>query len=148
VNTQTNSANTGYNTINKYPHADYVCIDEPEMRLAYQDKFGKLEDLIIKTSKKLNCANITITRGHMGALTYSKKEGFFETPIFSKEIVDRMGAGDAFLAVTAPLVCKKIPADLVGFIGNTVGALAVKIVGNKTPIEPVPLFRFITALLK
>ncbi|MBI2916174.1 MAG: adenylyltransferase/cytidyltransferase family protein [Elusimicrobia bacterium] len=148
VNTQTNSANTGYNTITKYPRADYICIDEPEMRLAHQDRYGKLEDLILKTSKNLNCQNVTVTRGHLGSLIYSKRDGFFTTPIFSKEIVDRVGAGDAFLAVTAPLVAKKAPTDLVGFIGNAVGALAVRIVGNKTPVEPVPLFKFITALLK
>ena len=148
VNTQTNSANTGYNTINKYQRADYVCIDEPEMRLAHQDKFGRLEDLISKTAKKLKCGHVTVTRGHLGSLTYSKKEGFFETPIFSKEIVDRVGAGDAFLAVTAPCAAKGIPSDLLGFIGNTVGALAVRIVGNRTPVEPIPLFKFMTALLK
>jgi len=148
VNTQTNSANTGYNLITKYKKADYVCIDEPEMRLAHQDKFGKLENLILKTAKKLNCQHVTVTRGHLGSLTYSKKEGFFETPIFSKEIVDRVGAGDAFLAVTALCVAQKIPTDLLGFVGNTVGALAVRIVGNRTPVEPVPLFKFITALLK
>lgn len=148
VNTQTNSANTGYNTISKYPHADYVCIDEPEMRLAHQNKFGKLEDLIEKTAKQLRCDYVTVTRGHLGSLVYSKKDGFFTTPIFSKEIVDRVGAGDAFLAVTAPCVAKNVPPELIGFIGNTVGALAVRIVGNRTPIEPVPLFKFITALLK
>lgn len=148
INTQTNSANTGYNTITKYPRADYVCIDEPEMRLAHQDKFGKLEDLILKTARKLHSKNITVTRGHLGSLTYSRKDGFFETPIFSKEIVDRVGAGDAFLAVTAPCAAKKVPTDLLGFIGNAVGALAVRIVGNRTPVEPAPLFKFITALLK
>lgn len=148
INTQTNSANTGYNTITKYPRADYICIDEPEMRLAYQDKFGKLEDLILKTAKRMQCKHVTVTRGHLGSLTYSKKEGFFETPIFSKEIVDRVGAGDAFLAVTAPCVAKNVPTDLLGFIGNAVGALAVRIVGNRTPVEPVSLFKFITALLK
>lgn len=148
VNTQTNSANTGYNTILKYPKADYVCIDEPEMRLAHQSKFGKLEDLILKTAKTLHCQYITVTRGHLGSLSYSKKHGFFETPIFSKEIVDRVGAGDAFLAITAPCVAKGLPPDLIGFIGNTVGALAVKIVGNRTPVEPIPLFKFVTALLK
>ena len=148
VNTQTNSANTGYNTINKYPRADYVCIDEPEMRLAHQDKFGKLEDLIQKTARKLRSSTVTVTRGHLGGLTYSAGKGFFQTPIFSKEIVDRVGAGDAYLAVTAPCVARKVPTDLLGFIGNAVGALAVRIVGNRSPVEPVPLYKFITALLK
>ena len=34
VNTQSNSANLGYNLITKYQRADYVCIDAPEARLA------------------------------------------------------------------------------------------------------------------
>jgi hypothetical protein len=38
--------------------------------------------------------------------------------------------------------------DMVGFIGNAVGALAVRIVGNRSPVEPVTLYKFITALLK
>ena len=148
VNTQTNSANTGYNTISKYPHVDYVCIDEPEMRLAHQDKFGRLEDLVLKTAQRMKCGNITVTRGHLGSLVYSKKHGFAETPIFSKEIVDRVGAGDAFLAVTAPCVAKGVPPNLLGFIGNAVGALAVRIVGNRTAVEPTALYKYITALLK
>jgi hypothetical protein len=37
---------------------------------------------------------------------------------------------------------------MVGFIGNAVGALAVRIVGNRTAVEPVPLFKFINALLQ
>ena len=59
-----------------------------------------------------------------------------------------MGAGDAFLAVTAPCVAAGFPSELVGFIGNAVGALAVRIVGNRAPIESVPLIKFITAILK
>ena len=34
VNTQTNSANFGYNLITRYPSASYVCIDAPEAHLA------------------------------------------------------------------------------------------------------------------
>jgi sugar/nucleoside kinase (ribokinase family) len=81
-------------------------------------------------------------------MTSGESEGVFEIPVFSREIVDRVGAGDAYLAVTAPCVAAGYPMDVVGFIGNAVGALAVRIIGNKTAVEPVPLFKFITALLK
>jgi len=50
--------------------------------------------------------------------------------------------------VTAPCAAAGYPPEMVGFIGNAVGALAVRIVGNRTPVEPVPLFKFITALLQ
>ena len=54
----------------------------------------------------------------------------------------------AFFALTAPCVAQKAPMDLVGFLGNAVGALAVGIVGNRTPIERVPLIRYVEHLLK
>ena len=69
-------------------------------------------------------------------------------PVFTSEVVDSIGAGDAYLAITAPCVAAGFAADLIGFIGNCVGALAVQIVGNKESVEPTALFKFITTLLK
>jgi rfaE bifunctional protein nucleotidyltransferase chain/domain len=148
ISSQTNSANAGFNLITKYPRADYICIDEPEIRLACHDKFGKLEDLIIRIAKKLNCNRIAVTHGHHGSLTYATEDGFFEIPVLSDEVVDRVGAGDAYLSITSPCVADGNPMEMVGFIGNAVGALKVRIVCNRASVEPTPLFKFITALLK
>lgn len=145
---QTNSANAGFNLITKYPRADYICIDEAEIHLACHDKFGKLEDLVVRIARKLKCNRMAVTRGYLGSLTYDAEDGFSEVPALSGEVVDRIGAGDAFLSVTSPCVADGNPMDVVGFIGNAVGALKVRIVCNRDPVEPVPLFKFITALLK
>ncbi len=147
VNTQTNSANVGFNLVTKYPRADYVCIDEPEMRLAMGDRFSDLESLALELSSFLGYERVAVTCGHRGSLVYGKDEGFTMVPIFSNRVVDRIGAGDAYLSVTGPCTLAGYPMEVVGFVGNAVGALAVRIIGNKTPVEPVPLFKFITALL-
>ena len=149
VNAQTNSANVGFNLITKYTRADYICIDEPELRLAMHDKYSDVEQLVLKLGQAVDCGNIAITRGHKGSLIYSKqKKGIVSIPVFSKDIVDRTGAGDAYLSVTALAVAVKAPIEETGFIGNAVGALAVLIVGNRSSVEPVALYRFITTLLK
>jgi len=148
INVQTNSANRGFNVVTKFSRADYICIDEPEIRLACHDRYSNLNKLILKISKKLKCDKIIITRGHKGSLVYSKADGFKEIPIFSKEVLDRIGAGDAYFSVTAPCVFKNAPMEVVGFIGNAAGAMKVLIVGNRSSIEPAPLFKYITALLK
>lgn len=148
VNTQTNSANIGFNLITKYPKANYICIDEPEIRLATHDRFGNLKDLIIEISKQLNCNKIIITRGHKGSTTYDSVDGFCEVPVFSKDVVDTVGAGDAFYSITSPCIVANFPMDMVGFVGNAVGALAVLVVGNRSSIEPLPLYKYIEALLK
>ncbi len=148
VNTQANSANLGYNLITKYPRADYVCVDEPEIRLAMHDRSSPVAELAEKVKGLLGARAVSVTRGHHGALTCDQDGGQWEIPVFSREVVDRVGAGDAYLSVTAPCVAAGAPMDLVGFVGNAVGALAVRIVGNRSSVEPVPLYKFITALLK
>jgi rfaE bifunctional protein nucleotidyltransferase chain/domain len=147
VNTQTNSANIGFNLITKYPKADYICIDEPEIRFAAHDKFGPMERLIKMISGVVQCDFTIVTLGHRGSIAYDKEKGFFSTPVFSSKVVDRVGAGDAFLAITSPCVRMGFPLELVGFIGNAVGALAVQIVCNRSSIDPPHLYKFIKTLL-
>lgn len=148
LNVQTNSANTGFNLATKYPCSDYVSIDEPEIRLAARDKHGALEQIVKNMLKKLHCKNLMVTRGHQGSLNYQKKGGFHSTPAFASNVVDAIGAGDAFFAFTAPLMALGLPRDLTCFIGNAVGALAVQIVCNRQPVNAVDLMKYITRLLK
>jgi rfaE bifunctional protein nucleotidyltransferase chain/domain len=148
VNAQTNSANAGFNLITRYPKADYICLDEPELRLAMHDKFTPVEELIVRLSKTIYSSKVAITRGHRGSVTRDCDEGPFSVPVFSQKVVDRIGAGDAYFAITAPCVAAGFPMELVGFIGNAVGALAVQIVGNRSAVSRPSLLKFITALLK
>ena len=101
-----------------------------------------------RIGRLLSCNNVAITRGNDGSLTYLSQDGFFEVPALTDRAVDRLGAGDAYLAITTPCVARGYPMDMVGFIGNAVGALQVQIIGNKESVEPAALFKFIKALLK
>ncbi|MCX5785044.1 MAG: PfkB family carbohydrate kinase [Elusimicrobia bacterium] len=148
INAQSNSANMGYNLITKYGRADYLCIDEPEVRLAAHNKYGEIKGIIKKLAEHLKSGRASITRGHMGSVNYDKRRGYSECPIFSSKIVDRVGAGDAYLSLTAPLAASGCEMDLVGFVGNAVAAIKVGIVCNRSSIEPVELYKFITTLLK
>lgn len=148
VNTQTNAANAGYNMITKYRNPNFVCLDEAEARLGTQDRFGNIEDIAKKLSKVLNAESIIITLGKKGSVGINRKNEINSTPIFSTKVIDTVGAGDAFFAFTAPCFAQGMPLDLISFIGNAVGALAVQIVGNKTPVEKYELFEFIHTILK
>ena len=148
VNTQANAGNRGFNTISKYPRADYVCIAEHEIRLEYRNQRGDIRDMLLDVSQKLGCGRVIVTRGNRGCLCYNKDEGFIEVPAFAHQIVDRVGIGDAFLSLTSLCVAQNAPMEIVGFIGNVVGAEAVATVGNRTPIERASLFKHIESLLK
>jgi len=148
INVQTNSANAGFNLVTKYPKANCVCVDEMELRFAARDKFGDVRDLSKKIYNEIGCEHIIATRGASGSICYSQEHGYHETPAFSDKVVDAIGAGDAFFAFIAPCFASGMPQELVSFIGNTVGSLAVQIVCNREPVNSVDLVKFITRLLK
>jgi len=148
VNTQANAGNRGFNTISKYPRADYVCLARHEMELETRNRQGDLRGMILNVSQKLTCGRIVVTCGKDGSIGYSEDEGFVEVPAFAHQVVDRMGAGDAVLSLTALCVAQQAPMEVVGVIGNVVGAQAVATLGHRMSIENVPLFKFIESLLK
>jgi sugar/nucleoside kinase (ribokinase family) len=148
LNAQANSTNQGYNTIGRYPRADYVCVDQEEMRLAYYDRFGPMDELMRRARTQLGAKAVSVTQGAQGALILADGEAPLHAPVFSKEVVDTVGAGDAYLALTAPCAAAGFPPDLIAFVGNATGAMAVRYPGNRESVEPVPLFKFVTTLLK
>ena len=148
VNAQSNAANLGYHTITKYPRADYVCLTEGELRLEARDRQSDLKAAIGSLTPKLRARYVAVTRGNKGCICYCPDEGFFEVPAFAGEVVDRVGAGDAFLSITSMCAASGVPAEVIGFIGNAVGAQAVAIVGNRTPIQRAALYKHIESLLK
>ncbi|MBI1975286.1 MAG: hypothetical protein HYS57_02920 [Parcubacteria group bacterium] len=136
LNTQTNSSNRGFNPVTKYPRADYFCIDEPEIRLATHQRHTPMEVLVRDIARKVNAEKGSVTLGHLGAMTYDvKQDEVYTIPVLSQKVVDRVGAGDAYFSITAPLVASGVPMDAVGFIGNVVGAIAVTIVGNERSVD-------------
>ena len=147
VNAQTNSNNYGYNYITKYRKVDYISIDENEIRLPFGEKYGELESLILQLSERTHCPNITITLGQKGAVYYSR-EKFHRAPALATSVVDSVGAGDAVLSVTALCAYNNCPPDLLPYIGNCVGALAVQILGNERPVTKVELNKMISHMLK
>ncbi|KKS97801.1 MAG: cytidyltransferase [Candidatus Gottesmanbacteria bacterium GW2011_GWA2_43_14] len=148
LNVQANSANYGFNIITKYSRADYICIDEQEIRLATHKKHDDLRQLIRKIYKKMKCRNMIITRGPYGSDGYFRGKGFLNSPALTDKIVDRVGAGDALFAVTAPCMAKGLENDLTAFIGNVAGALQIQTVGNKKPVEFAEMIKFVNRLLK
>ena len=148
VNTQANAGNRGFNTISKYPRSDYVCLGYQEVALEERNRQGDIREMILNLSQNLDYGKIVITRGRYGNIGYSEPEGFVEAPAFTEQIVDRMGSGDAVLALTSLCVAQQAPMAIVGFIGNVAGAQAVATLGHQASIERVPLFKFIESLLK
>jgi rfaE bifunctional protein nucleotidyltransferase chain/domain len=149
VNAQTNAGNHGFNLVTKYPSADYLCIDAPEARLAVGEKEADLGEVASKTLReRIDVDRIILTHGRNGCVIFSKEQGISRVPAFTRRTLDTMGAGDAFLAVTAPLASVSDDLELVGFIGNMVGSIKVGILGHREAVDKAQVLKYAQSLLK
>lgn len=148
VNTQANAGNHGFNCISKYDKADYVCIASRELQLNFRQKHISCEDQIQKLMAEHNYKTVNVTSGNKGSFICRQGDAITNTPAFATKTKDRVGAGDAVLAVTSLLVAQGAPNDIVGFVGNVVGSEAVNIMGNSSFIEKISLMKHIVHMMK
>lgn len=148
INTQINSGNRGYHVITKYNRANYVSLNEPELRLTTHDQKSDLETLITQVCNKLHCPYLSVTQGVQGVTVFDQKKKTYSLPAFTEKVVDRLGAGDSYLALSALSLACKQDIKVAGFLGSAAAALDVQIVGNKKCIEKIPFLKYITVLLK
>lgn len=147
VNSQTNSANLGYNLLTKYSKCDYFSIDKGEAHLAVHNKFEDIKLIQAQLNKLTSSKVSSITLGVKGTSVMSSDGNFVEAPIFNTDVVDTIGAGDAYLSITSLLAEEGASNEEIAFVGNAVGAMAVKIIGNKTYIQRTDLLKYIKTLL-
>lgn len=147
VNAQCNAGNQGYHTISHYARADFIATTEKEIRLEARSRRGDLKELVKKVSEKLSCPSLCVTRGSNGCLVYGPG-GFCDVPAIADRVVDRIGAGDAFLSAAALCVAQDAPLAIAGLVGNAAGAQAVATVCNREPVRRMALLRHLQALLK
>jgi rfaE bifunctional protein nucleotidyltransferase chain/domain len=149
VNTQINSGNRGYHVINRYPRADFVSLNEPEIRLAAHNRNDSLEIISEQVGGLVQAKQLAVTRGIKGVMMYDRKcMEFHKVPALSTKVVDRIGAGDAFLSLAALSTAKGIDPAVAAFVGSVAAALDVQIVCNREPINPIALKKYISTLLK
>lgn len=149
INVQSNSANLGFNLIDKYPRADFLCIDTIEARLATRDRHNPIryvaDDLLPRI---IDCPRMIVTMGVEGCLVHEAGQPGRIIPAFTRTVTDTMGAGDAFFALASPLVAAGCPVEYAGLAGNAAGAIKVGIVGHRESVGKVALLKYITSLLR
>jgi rfaE bifunctional protein nucleotidyltransferase chain/domain len=149
VNTQINSGNRGFHVINRYARADFVSLNEPELRLAAHNRHDALEVVCHDVANKLGAKGFAVTRGTKGVIFLdTEKKSFHRVPALSSRVVDRIGAGDAFLSLASLCMAGDLDSKVVNFVGSVAAAMDVQIVCNREPIDPVNLKKYVSTLLK
>jgi len=146
VNVQTNSANLGYNLITNYKKCDYFTIDEPEARLATRNRFGNISEIFKKLQKQIYFKSASITFGDKGAHIFKNKK-IFHLPALSKNVIDTLGAGDAYFAYSSLFKIVSNDEHEYAFLGNLAGAIKIQYLGHEKYIEKNVFTQFLKSVL-
>ena len=148
LNCQTNSNNHGYNIINRqYQRADAFTLDENEIMLSIGRREVDFEKELGALKKNFRSHYAWLTRGSVQTIGLRDRETACLCPPLERDIVDTVGAGDAFFSLAALAAARGLPVDLATFLGQLAGAQAVRIVGNTEPISKATLLKSGMSLL-
>ena len=149
LNAQINAANIGYHTMNNYNDIDCAIINETELRHELRDRESSVEILMKQLSEILQAKSLVVTSGNGGAMFFdSEKNKYHHCPAFAAKIVDKIGAGDAMLALLSCALKGGFDADQSMFMGSLAAAQSVESIGNSIPVSKVQLLKTINHALK
>ena len=149
LNVQMNAANSGNHSFTKYKKADCIIINEGELRHELRSREGNLERLMQTLSKNLDSTNIVVTRGQQGATLYNKKKRkFYNCPAFASKVVDKVGSGDAMLALLSISLRAGYDERFSLFLGSLAAAQSVESIGNSKFVNKTLIQKTIQHALK
>ena len=147
INVQVNSANMGYNYVTNYKTANFVTLNDLEMRLPLRMQFQSTDEVIDSFNKAFDYDQFLVTTGKRGCTFFSDGKKY-RAPIMTNKVVDTVGAGDSIFAITSLLVSSGINDERIPFIANCAGGIDSNILGNKEYVDKETLLHFIETLYK
>ena len=91
---------------------------------------------------------MVITRGINGSILFDHKSNKYFCPSFNSRPIDKIGAGDAMLAVLSILLKNKIDPQISLLIASLASSKVINHLGNSYNINKIELERDLEFLLK
>ncbi len=148
LNAQVNAANIGTHNIRKYKDIYCLIINETELQHEMRQREGDVLKMAAKLRGLINANYISVTRGKEGAFLLNNRKLPVLCPGFATQVVDKIGSGDALLALLSACLYSKIDDDLSLFIASIAAAQSVETIGNSVPVNKVMLLKIISHFLK
>jgi rfaE bifunctional protein nucleotidyltransferase chain/domain len=147
VNTQSNAGNRGYNTISKYNKADFVCLNSGEIQLEMRNRNPDYFEIIPQIMKRIDAKYAAVTLGGEGLVVFDCLGNSAKVPALATKVVDKVGAGDAVLAISSMLASVSAPVKVIGFLANVIAAHEVSQLGHQTSLSFSDLKKHSKAIL-
>lgn len=141
VNTQSNAGNRGFNPISRYRGAHLTFLNGSEVEVETRQRNVDVASLIPELGRSIETSEFYVTNGSSGLVVWPGGQTCLSVPAFAPSIIDRTGAGDALLAVTAAMRFAGVPIEIASLYGNIAGAVMCGSLGNSLSLNTGILLR-------
>jgi cytidyltransferase-like protein len=131
---QVNSSNYGYNLATKFTGLDYCSVNRTEAELCLRERGLALGDLLEGVGRLLKVPALSVTDGDHGAMVRDNGTTF-AIPTLSTSVVDTVGCGDAYFALSSLAAALRCPAGIVALAGSIGAAAVAQRRGNESPVS-------------
>jgi cytidyltransferase-like protein len=131
---QVNSSNYGYNLPTKYAGANYYSLNRTEAELCLHEQGHALPELVDRMAALLGCDELSVTDGANGVMVRMGDQRF-ALPTLSTSVVDTIGCGDAYFALSSLAACLRLPPRMVALAGSIGAAAMAQRRCNERPIS-------------
>ena len=109
---------------------------------------GNIGKMAIELKSAINSDFITVTQGKDGAVLYNNQNILSESPGFASKVVDKVGSGDALLALLSICLATGVDEELSLFIASVGAAQSIESIGNSSPVSKISLLKTISHFIK
>jgi len=131
---QVNSSNYGYNLPTKYVGADCYSLNRTEAELCLRERGLPLPELAARIGRLLDADTLSVTDGDQGVFVKTDAETVM-LPSLSTTVVDTIGCGDAYFALSSLAACLKCPAAVMALVGAIGAAGVAQRRGNESAVS-------------
>lgn len=147
VNTQANAGNRGFNTIQKYPKASLICLNGQELQLELRDSNPDYFQVVPRYMQEKSAQYAILTLGSEGLLVFGDNRRVEKVPALSDKSVDRVGAGDAVLAIGSLYAAIGAPLKIIGLMASIAASFEISQLGHSKSLTKRDLLKSLKALL-
>ena len=147
VNTQANAGNRGYNTISKYPRADFITMNGGELQLELRNRNPDYQQILPVLISSIKASRAIVTLGGDGLMVFDDKGGYEKVPALAGKLVDKVGAGDAVFAMASLLASVGASLKVIGFLSNLVAAHEVSQLGHERSLSQSDIRKHVKSIL-
>ena len=148
LNAQVNAANIGTHSIRKYHDVNCLIINEVELRHELRQRDEDVTIISQELKAMVKAKYMSVTRGKNGAFLLNDANDKVNCPGFASKVVDKIGSGDALLALLTVCLYANIEDDLSLLIASLAAAQSVESIGNSSHVSKVMLLKTISHFLK